>query len=120
MPKIEWYDWKAGRRLPIHSEFNPVEQAVYIRRDDPDIDPHVSMGHELAHVKLDVDSTFGGEIEAWEETIYNLMRADEWDNEVKEQIVWALTGDSVGNFEDEARWWVNRAEKRAEARLSRG
>ena len=118
MPRLEYYDWKLGRRLPIHSEWSPTERIIYIRGDDPDIEPHVAIAHELGHYKdyEDYSIGMGEEIRAWEEAVYNLMRAGEWNKEVEEQVVWALTGDRE-NFESEARWWVNRMEQKARQRL---
>ena len=117
MPKLEYYDWEMGKGLPIHAEWSPIEHTIYIRRDDPDISPHIGIAHELGHYKLDVDSTFGGEITAWEEAIYNLMRAGEWNKESREEVVWALSS-GRDNFEEEARWWINRMEQKARQRLN--
>lgn len=123
MPKIDWYEWRAGRDLPPHAEYSPTKQTVYIRLDDPYLVPYVSLGHELAHIRLDMDSSLAGEIEVWTETVYNLMRAGEWTPEAKEQVIWALSSytEAYGaeNPVEEARAWVDRIEQRARQRLSR-
>jgi len=121
MPKLEWYDLDRilkGNYYSMHSEFIPSENTVLIRSDDPGVEPHIAIAHELGHITTEADSSFAGEVRAWEEAIYHLMSVGEWTKDAKAQAIWALSG-YVGNDEKEAEWWIKRMENRARERLRR-
>jgi len=95
---------------------------------DPDIEPHVAFGHEAAHYKLGHVSGYssgtgiGEEVDAWNETIYNLMGGGEWTPRAKKSAILALSSYFEGIEDDpkkEARGWINRAEDRAKRLLGR-
>lgn len=129
MPRLEWYKWRSGKGLPIHAEWSPTEDIIYIPSDDPRTPPHIAISHEMGHWKGstgigEVGTNLGNELNAWEEAIYNLMRAGEWTPEAKEQVTWALRSyvEETG-VEDpgrETRWWILRLENRARKRLRKG
>ncbi len=127
MPRLECYDWEvgSGKHLPIHSEWSPVDDTLYIRRNDPKISSKVGIAHELGHIKgygRSDSTSVGGEIVAWENAIRGLVKSGGWDAESKGQVIWALTSYMELRYpsdeaEKEARDWVNRMESRARREL---
>jgi len=128
MTRLNWYNWeKVGsekhiRGLPIHAEWSPTEDTIYIRSNDPGIVSHIALGHEIAHWRSPFPGEgLGDELNAWEEAIYNLMRAGEWTPEAKAQVTWALRSyveeAGVEDIDKETRWWIGRLEDRARKRL---
>jgi len=116
MPKLEWIkDYKSD--IPIHSSWSPIGDTITIVADDK-VEPHIAIAHELGHITTEADSSFAGEVRAWEEAIYHLMRVGEWTKDARSQSIWALSG-YVGNDEKEAEWWIKRMENRARERLRR-
>ena len=122
MARLEFYKWRLGEHKPIHAEWSPTEDTIYVRSDDPKLQAHVALGHEIAHWRAAFQGEgFGEESNAWEEAIYNLKRVGEWTPEAKEQVTWALrsyfpeTGE--GDPDKELRWWIGRLEDRARRRL---
>lgn len=121
MPKLHWYNYEEGKGLPEHSEWVPEDKEIYIRADDPRMESHAALAHELAHWEEGAtEATLSEEIRAWEVAIRNLVKVGGWTPEVKEQAIWALGG-YFGEFgserpDSEARWWINRMEARARGR----
>jgi len=73
MAKLHWYEYERGKGLPIHSEWDPTEGVIYIRRDDPKLEPHAALSHELAHFGRGPGGIYSWgsiseEIRAWEVT----------------------------------------------------
>ena len=125
MAKLNWYNYKGEEELPKHSMWSPVDNIIYIRSNDI-IEPRVALSHEIEHQRLSHTasiSPLGEELETWEYTILNLIKAGEWDWDAKSQAIWALSSyfdeEHTEDPEKEAKWWIDRFEKRARKSLGR-
>ena len=123
MTKLRWMEGEAVRKWLPHSDYNWALDEIRIVSDDPDVEPHVALSHEIAHRRLghQGEGALSSEVDAWNETVYYLMRSGEWTPEAKEQAIWALSSyfAPTSDPEGEARQWISRAESRARRLLRR-
>ena len=75
---------------PKHALFSPLidPPTIFVPTDDPNVPPHIGLSHELAHVKLGhgkpgMMGDVGGEYQAIELEIRQLMSGGEWNAEAK-------------------------------------
>jgi len=127
MPRLLWYkvgegpEDRPGQHAYTYRDSNRYE--IGIPYDDPMIDPHLALSHEIAHIKeghFDPDepevSQISGELAATERTIEQLMSGGEWTRRAKDQLTSALA--SYIDVDD-AVWWMDRLEQRIKRKLRR-
>lgn len=129
MPRLLWY--KMGEKpddVSFSHAYTRREQdsgryEVGIPYDDPVMEPHLALSHEIAHIReghFDFDepemSQISTEIAATERTIEQLMSGGEWTRQAKDSLTSALSSYISG---EDAKWWMDRLEKRARKKLGR-